>query len=317
MKAVAFTTKERAELVDWPFDDSPPRAEEIIGRSLVTLVSPGTELNGYIADRTEPGLSGYAAVIEVEAVGPDVKDIRPGDRVFCMGNHVSRQRTTRSGVVPVPVGLDAEVAVFCRLMGVSWTTLVTTTARPPDPVLVTGLGPVGNLAAQIFHAAGYAVTAVDPVASRRALATKLGIPDVRESVPSMMPALAVECSGHEQAVLDCCKVVRQRGEVVLVGVPWRKRTELSAFDVLHAVFHRYAVLRSGWEWELPVQPRGFTTGSIYGNIAGAMEWLRQGRVRVDGLYRCVRPADAQSVWQDLLHQRGKHLTVVFGWRNND
>ncbi len=132
--------------------------------------------------------------------------------------------------------------MFCRLMGVSWTTLVTTTARPPDPVVVTGLGPVGNLAAQIFQAAGYAVTAVDPVASRRTLAKQVGLTDVQETVPAIEVALAVECSGHEQAVLDCCQHVRKRGEVVLVGVPWRKRSELSAFDLLHAVFHRYAVL---------------------------------------------------------------------------
>ena len=37
------------------------------------------------------------------------------------------------------------------------------------------------------------------------------------------------------------------GEVVLIGVPWVKRTDLSAFDLLHAVFHRYVYLRSGWE----------------------------------------------------------------------
>jgi threonine dehydrogenase-like Zn-dependent dehydrogenase len=314
MKAIAFTATERAELVDWPFDDSPPRADEIIGRSLVTLASPGTELNyGYRAARTAPGLSGYAAVITVEAVGPDVKDIRPGQTVFCMGNHVSRHRTTRPQVVPVPAGLAAEVAVFCRLMGVSWTTLVTTTARPPDSVVVTGLGPVGNLAAQIFQAAGYAVTAVDPTASRRALAKQAGLTDVQETMPAFEAALAVECSGHEQAVLDCCQHVRKRGEVVLVGVPWHKRCELSAFDLLHAVFHRYVVLRSGWEWEVPHQPREFTTGSINGNLTGALTWLGQGRVRVDGLYQRIQPADAQSAWQDLLHQRGEFLTVVFDW----
>ena len=32
--------------------------------------------------------------------------------------------------------------------------------------------------------------------------------------------LVIECSGHEQAAFDGCRIVRKRGEVVLVGAPW-------------------------------------------------------------------------------------------------
>jgi len=65
-----------------------------------------------------------------------------------------------------------------------------------------GLGPVGNLAAQIFSHCGYRVTAVDPVESRRVLAESMGIGDVRHSVADAPKdllgkvALHVECSGH-------------------------------------------------------------------------------------------------------------------------
>ena len=316
MRAIAFTGPERAELVDWPLDQAPLRADEVAGRTLVTLVSPGTELNGYLAERTTPGLSGYTAVMEIDTVGADVSDLKPGDRVFCMGPHAARQRTARSMAVPLPAGLAPTVAVFARLMGVSWSTLVTTTARPPDQVLITGLGPVGNLAAQVFTAAGYRVTAVDPVAERRTLATSLGLRDVRTTVPTDLPGgaqLAVECSGHEQAVLDCVNAVRKRGEVALVGVPWKKRTDVSAHALLHAIFHRYVVVRSGWEWEVPTHAREFTVGSIVGNFTGALEWLAEGRVRVDGLASVHAPGDAQRVWQDLRHQRGTP-TAIFDWQ---
>lgn len=319
MNAIAFVAKERAELVDWALTPTPLGEQDVTGRTLATLASPGTELNGYIAERTEPGLSGYAAVCEIDEVGSAVVDLKPGDRVFCMGAHASRQRCHQSEAIRIPAGMDPAVAVFARLMGVSWSTLVTTTARPPDRVLVTGLGPVGNLAAQIFSAAGYTVTAVDPVANRRALAQSLGLEDVRESVPTDVAVLggaiqlAVECSGHERAVIDCCQVAAKRGEVVLVGVPWRKRCDASAFEVLHAVFHRYVVLRSGWEWEVPRQARDFTVGSIQADLAGALRWLREGRVKVDGLAVRARPAEAQQVWQDLLHQRGTCPTAVFDW----
>ncbi len=320
MRAIAFSGPERAELVDWPLDQNPLRADEVAGRTLVSLVSPGTELNGYLAERAKPSLSGYTAVMEIETVGKDVTDLKPGDRVFCMGPHAARQRTARSMAVLLPTGLAPTVAVFARLMGVGWTTLTTTIARPPDQVLITGLGPVGNLAAQVFAAAGYRVTAVDPVADRRALATSLGLRDVRPTVPTDLPVdlaggaqLAVECSGHEQAVLDCVNAVRKRGEVALVGVPWKKRSDVSAHAVLHAIFHRYVVVRSGWEWEVPMHACDFTAGSIFGNLTGALAWLAEGRVRVDGLARVHSPGDAQRVWQDLYHQRGTP-TAIFDWQ---
>lgn len=317
MRAVAFTAKERAELVDWACDASPLRDDEIAGRTLVSLVSPGTELNGYIAERSQPGLSGYAAVFEVDAVGAGVRDVRPGDRCFTMGNHVSRQRCTRATAVPLPHGLDARVAVFCRLMGVGWSTLTTTAARPPERVLVTGLGPVGNLAAQVFAAAGYEVTAIDPVPARRSLATAMGLSDVRATLAGQADLvdrarLAVECSGHEQAVLDAVGAVRRGGEVALVGVPWKPRCDLAAFPLLHAIFHRYVRVRSGWEWEVPQQPSDFAVGSIWGNLAGAVRWLAEGRVRVDGLASPARPHEGQEVWQQLLRQEGAP-TRLFVW----
>ncbi|MCX5658465.1 MAG: zinc-binding alcohol dehydrogenase [Planctomycetota bacterium] len=329
MKAVVFAAPQQAELSDWDCDGSPLAPDDVAGRTLASLVSPGTEINfayagvdgipGGVSKVKYPTLSGYAAIVEVDAVGADVKDLKPGDHVFQMGTHASRQRGKRANVIPVPAGLSAETAVFARLMGVTWSTLVTTTARPPDRVLVTGLGPVGNLGAQVFRAAGYRVTAVDPVEARRAIAQGVGIEDVRAGVPlddrSLVGAvsLALECSGHEQAVLDACKMVRKRGEVAMVGVPWRRRTDLHAFDILHAVFHRYVTLRSGLEWEVPLHPTDFKVGNIMGDIAGAMDWLAQGRVKVDGLYELMKPTDCQAAYQNLLHQRGPGLSVVFDW----
>ena len=85
----------------------------------------------------------------MEAVGSEVRSLRVGDRAFCMGPHRSFQRVAAEAAVPLPAGLAPEVAVFCRLMGVTMSTLTTTTARPPELVLVTGLGPVGHLGARI------------------------------------------------------------------------------------------------------------------------------------------------------------------------
>jgi len=318
MRAIVITAPELVEYRDWPCDATPLGEQEVAGRTLVSLMSPGTELHNYCThDREQAQLSGYAAVVELDACGAAVTDLRPGDRVFCMGQHASRQRLQREQAWQLPAGIDPAIAVFARLAGVSWTSLTTTDARPPDRVLVTGLGPVGILAAQLFAAAGYRVTAVEPIAARRELASALDIADLHESGDALPDQrryqLAVECSGHEAAVLDCCRRVRRGGEVALVGVPWTQRCDLAAQELLHAVFYNFVQLRSGWEWELPLASEDFRVGSRGGNFSGAMAWLADGRLRVDGMGWRVDPADAQAVWQDVLHRRSPAPTAIIAW----
>ncbi len=319
MKRIAFTAPQTAELLERPGFEGPIESGDIRGRTLVSLISPGTELNWGFLGSTFPFYPGYASVFQVEEVGDSVEAIQPGDVVFASGGHGERQQMRASAVVRVPPDLKPEVAVFARLMGVSMTTLNVTEVRAPERVLVTGLGPIGNLAAQIFASCGYEVTAIDPVEARRQAALAVGIRDVRSSfadIPEFVDkiGLHLECSGHEQAVVDGCKSVRKRGEVVLVGVPWTKRTDVPAFDVLHAVFHRYIILRSGWEWEIPKEPVDFSGNSILGNFTAAIRWLSEGRIKVDSLATGFAPGEAPKVYAGLLAQSLPTLGAYFDWR---
>ncbi|MFZ4778952.1 MAG: zinc-dependent alcohol dehydrogenase [Terrimicrobiaceae bacterium] len=320
MKRIAITSYQTAELESAPPLSAPLQPREVRGRTVVSLTSPGTELHWNYLGKNFPSHPGYASVFTVDEVGAEVTDLAVGDPVFGPGGHQECQQMRRESVVPIPPGLEPERAIFARLAGVSMSTLNTTTAHPPSRVLVTGLGPVGNLAAQIFSACGYWVTAVDPVESRRETARLSGLADVRASIAEGTPditgeiALHVECSGHEQAALDGCKCVRKRGEVVLVGVPWEKRTDISSFDLLHAVFHRYVVLRSGWEWEVALQPTDFRGNSISGNYAAAMAWIAAGKIKTDGLATCYSPERAQEVYSGLLAQTLPTPAAIFDWR---
>lgn len=320
---VQFTSQEVAELVEVGPD--PPRPlgpEEVAGKTLKSVISAGTELamyQGLLQGATFPLSAGYAAAFVVQEVGEEVTGFRIGDLAFCMGPHRSFQRSHQNHLLKVPPGLAPEFAAFARLMGVSMTTLTTTEARPPAKVVVSGLGPVGHMAARIFDLCGYEVFAVDPSAARREIALQAGLERVYSSIPLSDPAVAkhvslvVECSGHEQAVLDACNVVQKRGEVALVGVPWKRRTELLAHEVLYAVFHNFVVLRSGWEWEIPRHPTEFHHSSVYGNTQAALRWLAEGKMSVEGLFGVASPHEAQRVYQDLLHSRGERLAVVFDW----
>jgi NADPH:quinone reductase-like Zn-dependent oxidoreductase len=304
MLRLAFVDPERAELLDAP-EPGPVQPHEVRGKTVVTLVSPGTELNWRSVTPDFPIYPGYACVFAVEEAGSAVLDLVPGALVFYAGPHCQRQQCPREDVVPLPAGLAPETAVFARLAVVTMSTLTTTTARPPARVLVTGLGPVGNLAAQVFTHCGYRVTAVDPSAS---VAAEAGA-DLADQV-----ALHLECSGHEQAALDGCRTVQQRGEVVLVGTPWKRRTDLFAFDLLQAVFHRYVVLRSGWEWEVPRQRTPFVSGSAQANAVAILEWLAAGSIHAGGMAGTYSPREATEVYACLANQSLPTPTAIFDWR---
>ncbi len=310
---LAVTGTEQIELVYSP--RLPLTPTQVAGPTLVTLVSPGTELAyAYTAKHGFPIRPGYAAVFRVEEVGPEVACLTPGQVALCMGPHAAWQQVEAAAALPLPAGLAPEHAVCARLMGVSMSTLTTTAARPPEPVAVMGLGPVGHFAAQIFQMAGYELTAVDPLPAPREWARQAGIRRLAEALPTDEDlALVMDCSGHEAAVLAACRSVRKGGEVVLIGTPWVRRTDLTAHELLHEVFHRYVHLRSGWEWEVPLEPAPFRHNSIYGQLAGALRWLAEGRIQVEGLYARHTPVEAQAVYQSLLKRSGDRLLAMFDW----
>jgi threonine dehydrogenase-like Zn-dependent dehydrogenase len=295
----------------------------VAGRTVVSLVSAGTELNMYCGHYNSQKLAwgvfpcspGYASVIRVEEVGAEVKDLKAGDLVFAQVRHASYQRCKREEAWLVPAGLDPRAATLARLMLVTMTTLTTTAARPPEKVLVTGLGLVGYLGALIFRACGYEVIGCDPIAERCAAARAAGLRAV-PFVPAEEAgkvALVLECSSHEQAVLDGCRAVQKGGEVVLVGVPMTRKTEIYAQPVLNAVFRGHVLLRSGNEWEIPMKRESFRHGSREANIAAALRWLAEGRIPVGDIFETVSPSDPQQVYQDVLHKRHEKPAVILDW----
>jgi threonine dehydrogenase-like Zn-dependent dehydrogenase len=326
--AVTVTAPGEVALIsEIPRWSGPLAADEVFGETVCTLISPGTELAGAFRpdpsrETRYPTVPGYAAVFQVTEIGEHVTTVAVGDLVFTHGGHRSHERKPAAEVFVLPDGLDPFVAVFARLMTVPMATLSTTAARPGSRVGISGLGPIGHLAAVAFAASGFDVTAWDPRADRREL-LPAGIRSLDAAPEGVERAqygtvegfdLVLECSGHDGAVLPAVRSVRSLGEVVLVGSPWVRRTDTSAHELLAEIFHRYVVLRSGWEWQVPAGDLPFHGASAERNLALAMRWLHAGTVRVDHLADRFAPSDAQAVFDTLAEGRARELTALFDWR---
>lgn len=311
------------------YQDAPLLSGEIRGRTDYTLISQGTEL-GWANGDSFPISPGYAAVFTVEEIGLHVTGIQVGDRRFAMGYHRSTQTHRAQFTLPVPENLSSDMAVIARLMGVSMTTLMTTKARTGDSVIICGAGPIGFLAAHQFKLGGFQVTVIDPDALRRDQIVESGIQDCRAEMPvddenlKGKVALVVDCSGHEGAVLLGCAMLRRGGEIVLVGVPWRKLSDASAHDVMRAVFFNLITLRSGWEWELPIYERGFiweellegynnATHSIFGGFSKALSWLADGKIPLNGLVHHASPLDPSALYEKIASRQIAEPFIVLDW----
>jgi threonine dehydrogenase-like Zn-dependent dehydrogenase len=311
------------------YEDGPLQPGQIRGRTLCTLISQGTEL-GWANGDAFPIRPGYAAAFEVTEIASGVDGVSVGDRRFAMGPHRSTQTHDVRYTLALPNWLSPDRAVLARLMGVSMTSLMTTKARAGDRVVVSGAGPVGFLAAHLFRIGGYRVTVVDPDPVRRAQMVRSGIADCRGSVgdvPDLVGkvSLVLDCSGHEGAILDACRLVQKRGEVVMVGVPWKRATEIFAHELMQAVFFNLVTLRSGWEWEVPLHGRDFVweellegynnaPHSVFGGFSRALDWLCEGLIDSDGLVRHATPDDPASLYGDISRRKIEEPFIVIDWR---
>ncbi|HEV2527420.1 MAG TPA: hypothetical protein VGT61_03085 [Thermomicrobiales bacterium] len=326
-RKIVFNAPRQAELVSIadPATDLGP--DEVLVRTLVSLVSPGTEGAAFQglrmpggADRTYPDHPGYANVGEVIAAG-EGSGFAVGQRVFTMAQHVSHFRlNTRTQLcVAVPDGVAPRHAAFVRLAMVSMATLRTTTARLGDRAAVVGLGLVGNLAAQLCQIGGMSTLAIDLIGWRCDLARQCGIQGVVQSpgddVLTRDYQLVIEATGTVGGAMTGTKLVQRHGELSLVGAQWGEGTQtVDTLRLLGTIFEQYIHIRSGWEWQLPTLDTPFGPSSVAHNARAILEWIADNRLVLDPLISMdADPRDAQATYERIVTDRESVLGVLWDW----
>lgn len=321
-RCIIFPHSQCADLFCEPVPDTPLEKDEILGRTVVSLVSTGSERGGYMDynhNMAYPQRTGYAAVLEVLETGSDVTDLVPGDLVFAETFQQLYSRAKSSDLLKVPAGLAPETAVFCRFPAVSMSSLVKINTRPTEPVLLAGLGLVGVCCAQLLQLFGYDVYCFDHSPERCRTAQECGIrhtaadPQVWQELQGKFGA-AIDCTGAEQAIYTCADFVRHGGELFLVGVPWRKTTQMDGHGLLLKIFYGYLHVISGFEWSLPAHSDTFLPNSHMHSKEKAMQWLAEGKLKVNCLAQVENPTDCAAVYAAIGREELTKTCVMFDWR---
>ena len=170
------------------------RDDEVLVETEVTGISQGTDramVSGTykgVGDRY-PLIYGYLRVGVVTEIGSRVTRVARGDRVFaglsgCRlspsdgygetgGAYTSHGVIHESNVVRLPDDIPSDLAALCGLGAIAYQGVVITRIQPRSRVLVAGLGAIGQFSAMLSALTGAEVIGVDPIASRRELASKL------------------------------------------------------------------------------------------------------------------------------------------------
>ena len=320
--SVIFTRRQNAELLESAYP-SPAVGDEVSGRTLVSIISNGSETGGFMGYGGSEGIypteTGYANIMEVTEVGPDVTDIRPGDRVFTLTSHKLFNKARRRDVFAVPQDIPAEKAVICRFPAVSMSAFLKSSIKPTEPALVTGLGVVGLMCAQMLNRSGFTVYCTDVNPARQEVARQCGLTRVASSVGAFhlkekSIGLAMDCSGNDNAIFSSIPYIRKDGELMLVGVPWLCTSDKLAHDFLREIFYSFLHVYSGFEWSLPRYSGEFDPNSNMHSMECALEWIRDGSIHVDGIYELFHPKDCNTLYPRIASGNLDKPCAIFDWR---
>lgn len=279
-KALWFTAARTASVLDETVP--PPGPRQVSVRSIVSLVSSGTELLIYRGEGAgELGLEtcegsfdfpvkyAYQVVGEVTAAGPG-SSYSHGDIVFARHPHQSYFTMNSESVllVKVPDGMDPDRAAFMNLMAVALTTQLDVPVRFGDCVVVYGQGTVGSFAAQLARRTAGQLIVVDPVAKRRELALSWGadLAVTPEDAPAAIEQasqgrgadIAIEASGTAPALQAAIEATGQEGTIVAVSFYGTKVIPLVLAPEFHyrrqrIISSQVSSLGSGleprWNWQ--------------------------------------------------------------------
>lgn len=229
-RKIIFLSPLHVETVVEDFNLTTLKENEIFVKLIYSLISPGTEL-AMLSGKEEwaklPLCPGYASVSKVIEVGPGVNEYKSGDNVFHYGNHSEYQvLSTTNLCMKVPENLDLKWVPFIRMATVAFTSVRVSQIEVGDFVSVTGLGLVGNLAAQLARLQGATVIGVDLSEERIRTAQACGVDytfnggeeNVEEQIRNLTDGAGVsthiEATGVSSVGIDSLKWIAKLGEII-------------------------------------------------------------------------------------------------------
>jgi len=304
---------------------------DIVCETIVTAISPGTELGAYTglpalrSGVAYPRLQGYCNVARVLAVGVGVGSIKPGDRVLSFTSHRSHFVIATDEVLLVLESGDRADDIVCTyLYHLGYNAALRSDVRAGSRVLVIGLGALGLASVAVASLAGARVFGLSDHVIAQRIAVESGARAVfaRSDTGALRTALSegladvvivATNSWDDWAIaLDMAAI---RGTIACLGFPGRGQAP-GSFNPLDSRFFYAKQLRIEAVGHSPEKPdaRGFLRFNERENLRYLAELIVGGRLNPRLLASGSYPgSDIVRAYRDLLDRKDSAITYLLQW----
>lgn len=234
-QAVVLSRERKVEIECRPL--SPPGPNEILCRTVRSLISTGTELGkirGEFYWTNLPGLLGYSNVAVVEAAGAEIKDFQPQQRIYSQAPHadfflIEAPETSRWVPCILPNNISDDDAAFITHCAVAWYGIRKACLQPGTPVIVIGDGLVGLLVAQLAIHCGCSEIVLAGLHDFRLAKAKdpgvVAVNSARQNLTTFVNDVTVgkgfpvviNTAGVAASLIDAISVCAVKGKVIQLG----------------------------------------------------------------------------------------------------
>jgi len=307
--------------------------DEILCESLVSVISPGTELAAYRgapplrSGVTYPRLVGYCNVARVIAKGANVTNISLGERVITLQSHRSHFKAPSSEILArVPPDISSRYAACGYLYHLGYNAVLRGDVRLGSTIVVIGMGALGLTTAAMAALAGGQVYGVSDYPGAKERACDIGALDCFSRIDSQRlfselgnekAHIVVSTTGDWSDWGIALDVAGEQGTIVVLGFPGREANHVPLNPLDSTTFYskQLRVIAAGHSPLLP-EPKGFLPFNLKDNMRRIMGWISSGDLRPDTLLSGDFEALAlQEAYESLLRRDNASITYALTWRD--
>jgi predicted dehydrogenase/threonine dehydrogenase-like Zn-dependent dehydrogenase len=208
----------------------PERVKQVLDKIKSEGLLP--TLEAVFSKLEQPLPLGYCNVGKVIAVGAGISEFAIGDRVASNGQHAEYVNVPQNLVAKIPVNVSDEEAAFTVIGSIGLQGVRLCNPTFGETIVVTGLGLIGLLTAQMLLANGCKVIGIDIDTEKCAIAEKWGVISVNPAAGAdAVKAVLDETNGigadgiiitasakNNDIISQAARMSRKRGRIILVGV---------------------------------------------------------------------------------------------------
>ena len=307
--------------------------DQVLVANKYSAISAGTErawITGKSNNVTQrfPFHPGYSAAGVVEAVGSEVTEYKPGDRVLINWHghcsHAVCKCTKRFLCKIEDDSIDLKHAAFGLIASFPMLGVRRLKVEPGESVMIAGLGILGMIALQFARLSGACpLIAADPDPARRKLALELGAdavldplePDYIEQVKALTGGkgvnATVEVTGIASALQQAVKYTAHLGRISLLGCTRVPDAPIDFYRDVHLTGISLIGAHTNSRPLTDSQPGQWTD---HDDFVTFLKFVSTGRFNMEKLIsNVISPAEGPAMYDRIINEKNPPLGIVFDW----